>query len=93
MISNVRTELSLLYFCKQSSLNSVTNDVAVASKDAISFVGVVQNMYLFWGSASTWYWIILKKLVNKITVEPMSDTGRKAECILLGHLRFTPVKI
>jgi hypothetical protein len=30
-----RSELSLFYFWKQSSLNSVINDAAMASKDAI----------------------------------------------------------
>jgi hypothetical protein len=59
--------------CNSHSLNLVVNDAAMSSRDAVSFFGVVQKIYVFL-SAFPRRWSVLKKYVTQLTGKPLSDT-------------------
>jgi hypothetical protein len=59
--------------CSFHSLNLVVNDAVMSSRDAVSFFGVVQKIYVFL-SASPCHSSVLKKHVTQFTVKPLSDT-------------------
>jgi hypothetical protein len=59
--------------CNSHSLNLVVNDAAMSSRDAVSFFGMVQKIYVFL-SASPRHWSVLKKHVTQLIVKPLSDT-------------------
>lgn len=59
--------------CGAHSLNLVVNDAALCSKEAVSFFGIIQELYNFF-AASTHRWEVLQKNVINLTLKPLSQT-------------------
>jgi hypothetical protein len=59
--------------CNSHLLNLFVNDAAMSSRDAVSFFGVVQKIYVSL-SAYPRLSSALKKYVTQLTVKPLSDT-------------------
>ncbi len=79
--------------CHCHSLNLVVNDAAKSSKDAISFFGIIQEVYnLFSGSARRWS--ILQKHVGKnLTVKGVSTTRWEARIKAVRPFRYAAGEI
>jgi hypothetical protein len=73
--------------CNSHPLNFVINDAAMSLGDAVSFFGVVQNIYVFL-SASPYRWSIMKKHVTKLTVKPLSDTRWESRIDSMRPFRY-----
>jgi hypothetical protein len=73
--------------CNSNSLNLVVNDAAMSSRDAVSFFGVVQKIYVF-VSASPCRSSVLKKHVTQLTVKPLSDSRRESRIDSIRPFRY-----
>ncbi|CAH2314604.1 zinc finger MYM-type 1-like [Pelobates cultripes] len=73
--------------CSAHSLNLVVNDAAMCCRDASTFFGILQKIYVFL-SGSTNRWDVLKKHVSKLTVKPLSDTRWSSRIDAIRPFRF-----
>jgi hypothetical protein len=78
--------------CNSHSLNLIVNDAAMSSKDAVSFFGVVQKIYVFW-SASPRRWSVLKKHVTQLPLKPLSDITWRSRIDSIRPFRYQAKEI
>jgi hypothetical protein len=69
------------------SLNLVVNDAAMSSRDAVSFFGVVQIIYVFLSTSPCW-WSVLKKHVSQLTEKLLSDTRWESRIDSIRPFRY-----
>ncbi|XP_065677373.1 zinc finger MYM-type protein 1 [Hydra vulgaris] len=78
--------------CSAHSLNLVVNDACKCSLDAISFFGVVQQIYsYFLGSPSRWQ--VFRSYFPDFTVKSLNDTRWESRINALKPLRYNLGKI
>ena len=65
--------------CSCHSLNLVLGDMAKSSVTAVTFFGIVQQIYLLF-SASVQRWQVLKSHVHSFTLKPLSETKMGMPC-------------
>ena len=73
--------------CNCHSLNLVVSDMAKSCRVAMSFFGVLQQIYVLF-SASTQRWQLLKDHVNSLTVKPLCDTRWESRVESVKPLRY-----
>ena len=78
--------------CSAHSLNLVVNDAAMCCREASSFFGTLQKIYVFL-SGSTNRWDILKKHISRLTVKPLSTTRWSSRIDAICPFRFQIAEI
>ena len=73
--------------CGCHSLNLLLGDMAKSSVIAISFFGIVQQIYVLF-SASVQRWQILTKHVTNLTLKPLSETRWECKIDSVKAIRY-----
>ncbi|XP_065667711.1 uncharacterized protein LOC136088003 [Hydra vulgaris] len=78
--------------CSAHSLNLMVCDAAKSSSKAVSFFGLVQEVYNFF-SGSNIRWAILMKSMQTLTLKPLSDTRWESRVESLKTLQYEYSKV
>ncbi|XP_065675826.1 uncharacterized protein LOC136092033 [Hydra vulgaris] len=78
--------------CSAQSLNLIVYVAAKSSSKAVSFFGLVQEVYNFF-SGSYIRWAILMKSVQTLTLKPLSDTRWESRVESLKTLKYEYSKV
>lgn len=73
--------------CSGHSLNLLLCDMAKSCTEALTFFGILQQIYVLF-SASTKRWQVLKNHVKNLTVKPVCDTRWEARVNCVKAIRY-----
>lgn len=73
--------------CSGHSLNLLLCDMAKSCTEALTFFGIMQQIYVLF-SASTKRWQVLKNHVKNLTVKPVCDTRWEARVNCVKAIRY-----
>lgn len=73
--------------CSTHSLNLVVTDAALSCNEAVTFFGIVQEIYNFF-SASTHRWSLLKEHVPNLTLKPLCETRWESRIDAVTPFRY-----